>query len=140
MIFSYVKHYFIFFNVNEHLAVPYVAIDKRWFPCGSSPFLLFTQDYLSEYSYSHISWILHIAWNLPLLAFCFLCVCMVDQTQMYPSSISPLKLFQGIICNIHSVNPLIYRGLGFLKNHRRRDQDFLVKMGSVKEVSTAFHY
>ena len=54
---------------------------------------------------------------------------MADQTQMYISSISPLRLFQGIICNIHSVNPLIYKGLGFLKNHRRGgDQDFLVKM------------
>ena len=30
---------------------------------------------------------------------------------------------------LHSVTPLIYRGLGFLKNHRRGDQDFLVKMG-----------
>ena len=34
-----------------------------------------------------------------LLAFCFLFVCTVDQTQMYPSSISPLGLFQRIICN-----------------------------------------
>ena len=73
---------------------------------------------------------------------------MVDQTQRYPSSISTLGLFQGIICDIHSVNPLIYWGLGFLKSHRRGDQDFLVKMGGVahiegltveKEVSTAFH-
>ena len=73
---------------------------------------------------------------------------MVDQTQRYPSSISTLGLFQGIIRDIHSMNPLIYRGLGFLKNHRRRDPDFLVKMGGVahiggltaeKKVSTAFH-
>ena len=47
---------------------------------------------------------------------------MVDQTKMYPSSISPLGLFQGIGIGI------IYRGLGFLKNHRRGDQDFFVKM------------
>ena len=52
-----------------------------------------------------------------LLAFYLLFVCMVDQTQMYPSSISTLGLFQVIICNIHSVNHLIYRGLGFLKNY-----------------------
>ena len=32
-----------------------------------------------------------------LLAFCFLFVCMVDQTQIYPSSISPLGLFQVIL-------------------------------------------
>ena len=30
---------------------------------------------------------------------------------------------------IHSVNPLIYKGLRFLKNHGRGHQDFLVKMG-----------
>ena len=35
-----------------------------------------------------------------LLAFCFLLLCIVDQTQMCPSSILPLGLFQGIICNI----------------------------------------
>ena len=39
-----------------------------------------------------------------LLAFCFLLVFMVDQIQMYPSSISPLGLFQEIVCNIHNVN------------------------------------
>ena len=45
------------------------------------------------------------AWSLLfntslLLAFCFLFVCMVDQTQMCLSSISPSGLFQGIICKI----------------------------------------
>ena len=68
---------------------------------------------------------------------------------MYPSSISQLGLFQGIVRNIHRVNPLICRGLGFLKNHRRGDQDFLVKMWGCslyrglsieKQVSTAFHW
>ena len=34
-----------------------------------------------------------------LLAFCSLFVRMVDQTQMYPSSMSPVALFQGTICN-----------------------------------------
>ena len=40
---------------------------------------------------------------------------------------------------------LIYRLLGFLKNHRRGDQDFLVKMGGglsiegSRGISTAFH-
>ena len=29
--------------------------------------------------------------------------CMVDNTQMYPSSISPLGLYPGIICNIRSL-------------------------------------
>ena len=40
---------------------------------------------------------------------------MVDQTLMYPSSISPLGLFQETICNI-VWSPFIYRGLGFFKN------------------------
>ena len=35
-----------------------------------------------------------------LLGFCFLFVCMVNQTQMYPSSVSPSRQFQRIICNI----------------------------------------
>ena len=69
-----------------------------------------------------------------LLAFCFLFVCMVDQTQMYPSSISPLGLFQRIICSIHSVIPLCIGGLGFFKNHRRCHQEFLVKMGDVANI------
>ena len=52
-----------------------------------------------------------------------------SNSQTSPSSNSPLRLFQGIICNINSVIPLIYRVSRFLKNHRRRHQDVLVKMG-----------
>ena len=37
-----------------------------------------------------------------LLLFAF-CVCMVDLTEMIPSSISSLGLFQGVICNIERV-------------------------------------
>ena len=44
-----------------------------------------------------------LAWAFPasslLLAFYFPFVYMVDQTQMYFTSVSPLRLFQGIICN-----------------------------------------
>ena len=46
--------------------------------------------------YSHTCLIFLIAQNLP---FCFLFVCMVDQTEMCPSSISPLGLLQRIKCN-----------------------------------------
>ena len=63
MIFFYFKHYFIFFNVNEHLAVPFVC--KEWVPGEPSLFFLFTQDFLSGHSYSHTSLILLIALNLP---------------------------------------------------------------------------
>ena len=47
---------------------------------------------MPEHSHGHTSLILLIAWNLPLLSFCFLLVCMVDKTQV--------ELFQGIMCNI----------------------------------------
>ena len=42
------------------------------------------------------------------------------------------------MCNIHSVqysvNPFIYCGLEFLKNHRRGDQEFLVNMRVVAHI------
>ena len=117
----YFKHYFIFLNLMNtwqfHMSN---WQGKEYVQCGSSPFF---------YLY-RITWVflqsnklnLTYCWkSFYLLAFCFLFVCMVDQTQMYPSSISPLGLFQEVICNIYSVNPLIYRGLGFLKNDRRGD-------------------
>ena len=71
-----------------------------------------------------------------LLPFCFLFISTVDQNQIYPSSLIHLTiigLFQEIICNIHSVVPnppsLLIGRFGFLKNHRKGDQDFLVKIG-----------
>ena len=51
----------------------------------------------------------------PVTCILFSGFCMVDQTLMYPSSISPLGLFQETICNI-VWSPFIYRGLGFFKN------------------------
>ena len=39
-------------------------IAKDWFPCGPSPFLLFTLFYLSEHFHSHTSLILLVAWIL----------------------------------------------------------------------------
>ena len=57
----------------------------------------FTLHYLSEHFHSHTGLIFLIANSPLLLAFCFLLVCMVDQTQMCPSCISPLGLFQRIM-------------------------------------------
>ena len=58
MILSYFKHYLFYtFNVNEHQAVQFVELPKG----GPSPFLLFTQDYLSDHFHSHTSLILLIA-------------------------------------------------------------------------------
>ena len=43
----------------------HLSIGKGWIPCEPSPFLLLTQDYLSEHSHSQISFILNIVWILP---------------------------------------------------------------------------
>ena len=95
MIFSF-KHYFIFFNVYAHLGVLFVELVRGRSCVGYLHFFCFFY-YLSEHHHSHTSLILLIVWNFPLLAFCFLFVFIVDRTQMYPSFISPLGLFQGII-------------------------------------------
>ena len=107
-----------FFNVNEHLPVLFVELARS----GS-----FVDKELLAWAFlqSHKLNLSYCLKSSLLLVFSFLFVCMVGQTQMHPSSISPLRLFQGIICNILSVNPLIYRGLGFLKNHRRGIKIFL---------------
>ena len=62
---SYFKHYLIFFNANELLAVPFIELVRGWVPCGLFPFLLFALDYLSEHSHSHTGLNLLIARNLP---------------------------------------------------------------------------
>ena len=70
MIFSYFKHYFIVFNVNVHLAVPFVELSRG----GSQLGRFCLQHYLSEHSYSHTSLIFLIAWNTSCylhFAFCF---------------------------------------------------------------------
>ena len=127
------KHCFILFNVNERLTVPFTALARVGSHVGHL-FLLFTKDYLSEHSYSHTSLILLIAWNLLLFVVCFVFVCVVDQTQLYPSSISSLGLFRGSYVILKVCTSLFIGGLEFLKNHRRRDQDFLVKMGDVAHI------
>ena len=100
MIFSYFKHFFIFSNVNEHLVVTFVELAGGGSCVGHFHFFCLLRA-------TCMSLILFVAWNIPY------------QTQMCPPFISPLWLFQATTCNIYSVNPLIYRGLGFFKNHRR---------------------
>ena len=66
MIISYFKHYFLGSSI--------CWIGKSWVPCRSSPFLLFTLDYLPEHSQSHAGLILLVARYLPCylhFAFCF---------------------------------------------------------------------
>ena len=50
---------------NEHLAVPFVNLPRGASHVGHHCFFLFTQDYLSEHSYSYTSLILLIAENVP---------------------------------------------------------------------------
>ena len=126
MIFSYFKHYFIFFNVNKLLAVPFVELARGGSRVGHL-FVLYTQDYLSEHSYSSL--ILLIYKSSLLLAFCYLFVCMVDQSHTYHFSISPLRLFQVSHVILLVWFPLFIGGWDFWKIIEGEDQDFLVKMG-----------
>ena len=129
MIFSYFKHYIIFLNVNEYLTVQFVELERGRSRTGDLRFLCL---YRITLVWAFLQWhkfnLTYCLKSSLLLTFFFLLVCIVDQTQLHPSSISILGLFQGIICDIHSANPLFIEVLGFLKNHRCGDQDFLVKM------------
>ena len=75
MILSHSKHYFIFSNVNEHLAVPFVKLTRNGSRVSHFRFCLHRTT-LSGHSYSYTSLILLIASNLPCyLHFAFyLCV------------------------------------------------------------------
>ena len=110
IIFSYLKHYFICFNVNQYLAVSFVELGRGGFRVSYIWFFLFTLDHFSEHSHSHAGLILLIARNILLLAFCFLSVCIVDQTQTCPSSISPLRLFGGTWEPLNYWKDLIWKG------------------------------
>ena len=80
------------------LYFPKNVITKIKVSCGPSQFLLFTQEYFSDHSSVTHAYLIYCLKSSLLLAFCFLFVCMVDQTQMCPSCMSALGLFQGI-CN-----------------------------------------
>ena len=73
--------------------------------CGWAIFISFIYTELLVWAFSQ-SYSLNLTYCLKssfLHAFCFLLVSMVDQTQMCPSSILSLGLFQGIICNIEGL-------------------------------------
>ena len=154
MTFSYFKHYFLFLNVNEHLAVPFVEfarVGTVWpisisFVCTELLVSAFPQSHRLNLTYcsksslslasllhyfflflmlintrqfhlsncqkvgpvytisisfvytellvraipqSHRLNLTYCSKSSLLLTFCFLFVCMVDQAQMCPSSISP---------------------------------------------------
>ena len=87
------KPYFIFFDVNEHLAVPFVeGLGPVWVISVS-----FVYTGLKPFPKPHkLNFIYCLKFSL-LLAFCFL---FGWSNPNVPSSISPLGMFQGIICNI----------------------------------------
>ena len=88
MIFCYFKHYFVLSLMLMNFWQFYLSqIGKGCVLFGPSLFLLCTKDCLSEHSHSYTSLNLFIAWNGWL-------------NFNVPPSISPLRLFQGIICNI----------------------------------------
>ena len=93
------KHSFIFFNVNEQMVVPFVELYGMGPMWGISVSFLYTGLLVWAFPKSQLN-LAYGSKSFLVLAFCFLFVCMTDPTQMYPSSISPLGLFQGIICNI----------------------------------------
>ena len=144
MIFSYFKHYFIFFNVNKLLAVPFVELARGGSRVGHL-FVLYTQDYLSEHSYSSL--ILLIYKSSLLLAFCYLFVCMVDQFHTYHFSISPLGLFQVSYVILIVWFSLFIGGWDFWKIIEGGIKIFLLKWGVAhtgglfieRGVSTVFH-
>ena len=75
----YFKHYFWFFNFDEHVAVPSVELARGGFSVGHFHFFLATLDYLSEHFHSHTGLIVLIAQNLLYylhFAFC-LFVCLI---------------------------------------------------------------
>ena len=65
MIFSYFKHYFLFFNVNKHLVHRHFFFYKRLIVWAFLQSLKLNLTYCLKFSL--------------LLAFCFLFVCMIDQ-------------------------------------------------------------
>ena len=100
MIISYFKHYFTFFNVNEHLAVQFVKLARDGSRAGRLRFFLFTQDYLSEHSHCYSSLILLIAWIFRYLHFAFcLFVWLIKLKFTFHLSYHE-GCFRGIICSI----------------------------------------
>ena len=104
-------------------------MDKECVWCGSSLFLLFTQDYLSEHSYSHTSLIL-------LIAYVFFVTCILLSVCLCGWSNSHVPLIYLTIRSFRRLHvmfmvwtfPLIYRGLEILEDHKRRGSRFSLVM------------
>ena len=120
MIFSYFKYKFIIFVLEVNTWQFNYSNSQGVGPvCTNSVSFVYTELLVWALLQSDKLNLTYCLKSVLLLPFCFQFVCMVYQTRMCPLSFSPLRLFWGIICNIHSVNPLIHRRSRFSKNHRR---------------------
>ena len=101
---------FIFFHVNEHLAVPFVELARGGPLVGHLHSVSFVCMGLLVWAFiqSHKLNLTYCSKSSLLLAFSS--VCLVDQCQMYPSFISPLQMLHCIICNIQCERPPLFIG------------------------------
>ena len=94
---------FFIFNVNRHLAVSFIKLAGFGSMWVISISFVYTELLAWAFSQSHrLNLTYHLKSSL-LLAFFLWLVCMVDQTQICPPTISPLFLFQQIICNMRDL-------------------------------------
>ena len=121
MIFSYFKDYFIFFNVNEHLAVPFVELARSGSHVSHLRFFcLHRITCLGIHSYSHTNLILLIVLNLPCyLHFALYLFLWLMKLKCIPHPSHHYDCFREPNIVLIIWTPLIYMGLGFLKNHRK---------------------
>ena len=105
MIVFYLKHYFTFFNVDEHLAVPFLELTRNVWTVLVS--FVYAGLLVWAFIESHKINLTHCFNSSMLLVLCCLFVCIVDQTQMYP----PINL----IIRIATGAPLLIASWDFWK-------------------------
>ena len=150
MIFSCLKHYFIFFNVNEYLAVPFTDLARGASRGGHLPILFLckitcvsipTVTQVQPYSLLEI-----LSSILQILHFDFCMFVWLIKLTCTPQTSHHQDCFRGF--HVIQCEPFLFIGdSGFLKNHRSEESRFSVKMegsplkGVVyrKKVSTVFH-
>ena len=100
MIFSYLKTLVYILWCYDHLTVPFVnlpGVGPMW---AFSVSFVYTVLLVWAFPQLHKLNLSYCLKSSLLLVFCFLFVCVVDQTHVYPSCVLLLRLFRGIICNI----------------------------------------
>ena len=107
-------------SINKQMALLFDKLVKGGSYVGYLSF--FCLHWITSESISHLHWLkltyyseLHLS-----LAFCFIYIYMIGLTEICPSLISLLYLFQGIICNIErlkrgSESPALLSGEKYIK-------------------------